>query len=122
MGLPKTGNIASTVAWKLEASQIKEWYYGEIGALCKECRCGMKESDGCLQLPIPMKDGRVLKPILHGEEERSDWGRDGKRCHDCGAKPGHYHHPGCDVEECPSCHGQILGCACLETDEGLEEV
>jgi len=106
--------------WKLKEKDIKEWYYAKIGALCKECRCGMKESDGCLQLPIPMKDGRVLKPILHGKEERADWGADGKRCHDCGAKVGHYHHPGCDVEECPSCHGQILGCECLESDEKEE--
>jgi len=113
VGLPKEH-------WRLREDEIKKWYYEVIGALCKECRCGMKESDGCLELPIPMKDGRVLKPIRHGKETRADWGSDGERCHDCGAKVGHYHHPGCDVEECPSCGGQILGCECLESDAEIE--
>ncbi len=124
VNLPKTGNIGdkySTVAWKLEASKIKEWYYSEIGALCKECKRGMIESDGCGLFGIPMKDGSTGDPIKYGKELRADWGRDGGRCHDCGARPGHYHHPGCDVEECPGCGGQLIGCECLETDEGLEE-
>jgi len=110
--------------WRLREDEIKKWYYEVIGALCKECKCGMKESDGCRLFGIPMKDGSTGDPIKHGEETRSDWGRDGKRCHDCGAKPGHYHHPGCDVEECPGCGGQLIGCACLledkdETEEGV---
>jgi len=125
--LPTTGNIGdkhSTVAWKLEASTLKEWYYSEIGALCLECKRGMKESDGCRLFGIPMKDGSTGDPIKHGEEKRAYWGRDGHRCHDCGAKVGHYHHPGCDVEECPGCGGQLIGCECLATDEeenGTEE-
>jgi hypothetical protein len=37
-------------------------------------------------------------------------------CHDCWVNVGEFHHPGCDVEECPKCHGQFLGggvCACF---------
>lgn len=34
-----------------------------------------------------------------GEEER---------CPDCGAKAGGFHHFGCDIENCPVCHGQML--------------
>lgn len=37
------------------------------------------------------------------------------RCGDCGAKWGHYHHPGCDLEECPVCHGQAISCDCAST-------
>jgi hypothetical protein len=33
-------------------------------------------------------------------------------CHDCGVVKGQYHADGCDVEECPKHHGQLLGCGC----------
>jgi hypothetical protein len=33
-------------------------------------------------------------------------------CHDCGVIKGQYHADGCDVEECPKCHHQLLGCGC----------
>jgi len=32
-------------------------------------------------------------------------------CHDCGAKPGELHMKGCDMEECPKCGGQLIGCS-----------
>jgi len=35
-------------------------------------------------------------------------------CHDCGVLKGQYHVPlVCDVEECPRCGGQVIGCVCL---------
>ena len=39
------------------------------------------------------------------------------RCHDCNIKHGNYHHPGCDVERCPRCGGQLISCGCLDKDE-----
>lgn len=38
-------------------------------------------------------------------------------CHDCHAIVGAYHHPGCDVERCPICEGQLISCGCLDEPE-----
>lgn len=38
-----------------------------------------------------------------------------KICHDCGAKEGEYHLPGCDMEKCPFCGGQLISCNCYST-------
>lgn len=40
-----------------------------------------------------------------------------RRCHDCGAKVGRIHHPGCDMEECPACGGQYFVCDCPTTEK-----
>ena len=37
-----------------------------------------------------------------------------ERCHDCDCLLGEKHYDGCDVEECPKCHGQLISCECTE--------
>jgi len=38
------------------------------------------------------------------------------RCHDCGVAVGSAHHPGCDMEICPICLGQLITCGCLDEE------
>lgn len=45
---------------------------------------------------------------------RIDWDENIRVCNDCGTVYGHLHHPRCDLEECPRCHQQLIGCGCLE--------
>ena len=39
-------------------------------------------------------------------------------CHDCGVLRGQIHVFGCDIEQCPVCKGQKLGCGCEDYDDG----
>lgn len=35
-----------------------------------------------------------------------------RKCHDCGCREGELHAPGCDMECCPFCGGQLISCNC----------
>lgn len=38
----------------------------------------------------------------------------------CGAKHGEFHKPGCDIEECPFCHRQLISCDCSDDLLGID--
>jgi hypothetical protein len=65
--------------------------------------------------------GQPLGPKRRFKVRFGEVGEDG-RCGDCGAKPGHCHHPGCDLEKCVVCHGQALGCLHYFDAESREQL
>ena len=43
------------------------------------------------------------------------------RCGDCGVVRGGFHHPGCDIQRCPLCCGQMMSCDCRFDEDGPDE-
>lgn len=41
-------------------------------------------------------------------------------CRDCGCSEGELHHPGCDMERCPFCGGQLISCDCAYEKLGID--
>jgi hypothetical protein len=50
--------------------------------------------------------------------KRTPWGGDGD-CEDCFVARGQLHIPGCDMEPCPKCGGQVITCGCFPESRGL---
>lgn len=85
-----------------------------MGAKCAACEQDMMVADGCTEHKIWIGPCRkMFDPIKWGAEGDLWPSEPGERCHDCNAKQGFHHHPGCDVERCPVCHGQLISCGCL---------
>ena len=53
--------------------------------------------------------GKEYERIRYGSEN-PPWS--GDHCHDCAVIRGEYHVPSCDVERCPACGDQAIGCDC----------
>jgi hypothetical protein len=56
-------------------------------------------------------EGVRFSRIPYGSESESR-GADTHPCRDCRVIKGEFHVSGCDVEECPCCHGQLITCDC----------
>ena len=78
--------------------------------VCDICEQEMLEADSCKSCPIVI-DGEDFEPVPYETDDPNH------KCHDCGVKAGGIHHPGCDMECCPRCEGQLISCGCLEEEE-----
>ena len=76
----------------------------EINMICLWCEDEMTEVDDCIEnKSVRFPDGSEMPSIPNGNG----------KCHDCNVKSGGHHHPGCDMEVCPKCSGQLIACGCL---------
>lgn len=79
---------------------------------CKACDQYMRDVERCVNTFVWYADGEKLLAIPYSNPYFSPFDDLDHRCHDCGVALGRIHHPGCDLEECPRCHGQLLSCEC----------
>lgn len=81
-------------------------------AICTSCNQEMLEVDGCTRTIVEFQYDTILPSIRYGDETRFYRPESHDRCGDCNVAVGQYHHSGCDIEECPQCHRQLLSCDC----------
>ena len=73
----------------------------------------IQEAQHVLTYPI---GGVAYARVPYGSES-SDWDAEHLPCHDCRVVKGQFHVPSCDVEQCPACGEQAIGCDCPRDDE-----
>ena len=79
-------------------------------AVCPYCEQEMTDPNtkSCVSSPVKI-GGEDLDPV--------PFDSGGYRCGDCKIADGGIHHPGCDMERCPACGGQLISCGCLSEDD-----
>jgi hypothetical protein len=88
-------------------------------AICRFCNQEMTDYEHTIDCTwnrtVDFPDGTsMLSVSYHNELFEND---PEHCCHDCGVKLGQYHHPGCDMERCPKCGGQLISCGCLNDND-----
>lgn len=78
-------------------------------AVCAFCDQEMNTAKSC-KVEALHRGGVPLALKQFGKEFGGS--RKATMCGDCGVARGGYHHPGCDLQPCPSCGDQLLSCGC----------
>lgn len=87
-------------------------------AVCGWCAREMTTAGSCTVDAFHV-DGRPVPVIAYGAEPGRGAFR--LRCGDCGVGRGGHHHPGCDMQRCPSCRGQMMTCGCRFDEDGPDD-
>lgn len=87
-------------------------------AVCSWCESEMTRAQTCTVTAFHVDGAPIPLAPFRGWRGRSG-GDD--RCGSCGVGPGGWHHPGCDLQRCPLCHGQLCSCGCRFDEDGPEE-
>ena len=78
--------------------------------ICNWCKQDMLKVSDCKDnTEVEYPDGTKMPSVPYPESKTIP-------CHDCGVVPGKHHHPGCDMERCPRCGGQLISCECLDEE------
>lgn len=70
----------------------------------------LDEFDDSQQLKTIVIRGKRYRRIKYGKEPDLRAIEVREPCGDCGVESGQYHVEGCDLEICPKCGGQLIGC------------
>ena len=84
-------------------------------AVCSWCQGEMTTAISCI-VDALHRNGRRFDLIPFGDQ--ADRRTSSDRCGDCGVTCGGSHHPGCDVQRCPACGGQMMSCGCRFDEDG----
>src|SRR4051794_19519550 len=81
---------------------------------CPGCGREMSPPQPCGVTTLLYDDGEPRQRIALGDESADWWVGNPPHtaCHDCKVVTGQIDHIGCDMEQCPKCQEQLLGCAC----------
>ena len=86
-------------------------------AVCDWCKREMTTAASCSAAALH-RGGQAIRMIPWGKER--GWAAR-TRCGDCGVMRGGFHHPGCDIQRCPLCFGQMMSCDCRFDEDGPDE-
>lgn len=98
-----------------ETAQSRSTLRRRRAGRCPYCREEFATGESCTTATIPFPDGSSVPAVRFGQET-DQFAPRGPRCPDCGVRRGGVHHPFCEIERCPRCHGRLMTCRCLDRD------